>query len=72
MFTADDARAASSDDLDRRLQDAVRGATGRSASIRVYAEDWFRHSIERELESRGFTVDEVPDFVLKGDVRFSW
>lgn len=72
MFTAADAQQINADDLDRRIEDAVRGATGRRSSIRVYREDWFFHSIREELEKRGFTVDEVPDICLKGDVSFSW
>jgi hypothetical protein len=42
------------------------------ASIRIYIEDSFAHSIEYELERRGFKNIDAPSFVLKTDVEFSW
>ena len=72
MYTADHARAEASHDLDSRIQDAVAGASGNRASLRVYIEDPFCHTIAYELERRGFTVEHVPDIGLKGDVSFSW
>lgn len=72
MYTADQAREEHVSDLDEKIRDAVREARGNSATIRIYVEDPYRHSIEEELERRGFKNIEVPDFVLKGDVYFEW
>ena len=73
MFTAKDARRGNLDELDSRIENAVRGAGGgNSAYLRIYIEDSFRHTIEHELERRGFKNINVPDFVLKGDVYFEW
>lgn len=73
MYTADQAREQNKDDLDRRIQEAVQEAgSARTASMRIYAEDWFAHTIAQELEQRGFTDISVPSFILKMDVAFSW
>lgn len=73
MYTADQARARTTDDLDRRIQEAVQEAgSARTASMRIYAEDWFARTIAEELEQRGFTDIRVPSFMLKTDVAFSW
>jgi hypothetical protein len=73
MYTAANARSATQSDLDQRIQEAVAEAgSSRRASMRVYSEDSFSGSIEHELEKRGFTDIYVPNFILKGDVSFSW
>lgn len=78
MYTADHARQhreEAPNDLDERIQDAVEEANrlGRNtASVRVYSDDAYASRIQLELENRGFTDIYVPDFVLKGDVQFSW
>jgi hypothetical protein len=72
MFTADDARQLNEDDLDERIEQAVRDATGNYAYLRVYSEDPFRHSIKEKLEERGFKNVQVPDIIIKGDVYFEW
>lgn len=73
MYTADMARNSLNDDLDRRIEAAVKDARySRTASLRVYIDDWFVHSIREELEKRGFHSIDVPDICLKGDVYFSW
>lgn len=72
-FTADDARRGNWDELDGRIEAAVRDAGGgNSAYLRIYAEDSFRYGIESELEKRGFINIRVPNFTLKGDVYFEW
>jgi hypothetical protein len=78
MYTADHARQHREEapsDLDERLQAAVEEANRlgkNTASIRVYSDDAYARRIQLELENRGFTNIDVPDFVLKGDVEFSW
>lgn len=78
MYTADNARKhieEAPNNLDERIQDAVEEANRfgrRSASIRVYSEDAYASRIRLELENRGFHAIYVPDFVVKGDVEFSW
>jgi hypothetical protein len=72
MFTADDARRGNQDDLDRRIKNAVKGSSGKSAYLRIYIEDSFRDTIAHELDRRGFTNIVVPDITLKGDVYFEW
>ena len=72
MFTADDARRGNQDDLDERIERAVRETPGNSAYLRIYVEDSFCHSIRYELERRGFKNIVVPSIMLKGDVYFEW
>ena len=72
MYTADDARQWNQDDLDRRIENAVREGNGNSAYLRIYIEDSFRHSIKHELERRGFKNINVPSITLKGDGYFEW
>jgi len=72
MFTAEDAKNYRQDDLDQRIEDAVRGSSGNSASIRIYCDDAYWRNIESELERRGFKNIQVPDIILKGDVYFEW
>ncbi len=72
MYTAQMARDKVTDDLDRRIEAAVKEAFGNTGSLRVYIEDPFVHSIKEELEQRGFHSVDVPDICLKGDVYFSW
>lgn len=74
MYTANDARRGNYDDLDRRIEDAVRSHdAGPNASyLRIYIEDAFCHTIQEELERRGFKSVRVPDITLKGDVYFEW
>jgi hypothetical protein len=72
MFTAQDAARGNMDDLDQRIRQAVRDGSGKSAYLRIYMEDSFAHSIEYELEKRGFKNIQVPSFVLKTDVYFEW
>lgn len=73
MYTAKDARQSNQDDLDERIERAVRNSdTGTSAYMRIYIEDAFAHSIVSDLEERGFTNVYCPDFVLKTDVYFEW
>ena len=75
MFTATQAKTMSSSDLDERIEKAVKEAIScghKEASIRVYIEDSYVHTIENELEKRGFTDIYVPNICLKGDVSFSW
>lgn len=71
-FTADDARRGNADELDSRIKAAVREGGPNHAYLRIYIEDAFRDTIERELEARGFINIRVPDFTLKGDVYFEW
>ena len=68
------ARDGITDYLDRRIEAAVKDAAryGNTASLRVYIDDPFVHSIKEELEKRGFHSVYVPDICLKGDVDFSW
>ena len=76
MYTADHANSEDGqEDLDRRIRLAVLdedGGKSKSAYLRIYIEDPWRHSIEYELERRGFKNINVPDFILKGDVYFEW
>jgi hypothetical protein len=72
MFTAKDARRGNQNDLDRRIEHAVKDGTGHSAFLRIYAEDAFRYTIQEELEKRGFKNVSVPYIILKGDVYFEW
>lgn len=75
MFTADDARNTREDDLDRRIEAAVkeRDAGPKAAALlRVYIEDSFCCTIKDELERRGFKNVQVPDICIKGDVYFEW
>lgn len=73
MFTANDARKGNEDELDERIEYAVRNnQTGNGATIRVYHDDSFLHSIETELQKRGFININVPNITLKGDVYFEW
>lgn len=72
MYTADDARRGNYDELDARIEHAVREGDGNSASLRIYVEDAFFHSIWSELHDRGFKNIDVPYIVLKGDVYFEW
>lgn len=74
MFTAEDARHSSRDDLDRRIRAAVKDcdAGHNAAYLRIYIEDPWVHSIQSELEERGFKNINVPDICLKGDVYFEW
>ena len=78
MYTAEMARNQSESSpnvLDERIEKEVSYANYhgfRRASVRVYIEDPFVHTIKEELEKRGFTVDYVPEIILKGDVDFSW
>lgn len=78
MFTADDARRGNDDELDARIEAAVRDSgynpqTGNKfAYLRIYIEDSFCHTIRYELERRGFTNIDVPSIMLKGDVYFEW
>lgn len=78
MFTAEDARKqveTEPNKLDALIEEAVREANYHghtSASIRVYIEDAYVHTIREELEKRGFSAINVPDIILKGDVYFSW
>lgn len=74
MFTADQIGGGDQDDLDRRIAYAVKhNRCGYNrAYIRVYIEDSFAHSIEYELERRGFKDIDAPSFVLKTDVEFGW
>lgn len=78
MYTAEMARSnaeESPNKLDERIAEAVKEANYKGytqASVRVYIEDPYLHTIRDELEKRGFTVIHVPDICLKGDVDFSW
>lgn len=73
MFTADDARKGNEDELDERIEYAVRNnRNGNGAHMRIYYDDSFRHRIQSELERRGFKNIDVPSFTLKGDVYFEW
>lgn len=73
MFTADHARRGNEDELDGRIEYAVKNNRhGNGAYIRIYHDDTFRHRIEYELEARGFKNIEVPQITLKGDVYFEW
>jgi hypothetical protein len=72
MYTVSDARLQQSNDLDERIEAAVKEAYGNSAYLRIYCEDRFRYKIREELENRGFVNIQVPDFILKGDVYFEW
>lgn len=73
MFTAQDAKALQQNDLDERIEYAVKHRRqDDGAYLRVYSSDWFAHSIERELSNRGFVNIQAPSFVLSGDVYFEW
>lgn len=72
MYTADSARRGNWDELDERIEAAVRGGGYGRASIRIYHDDSFRHDIRWELEKRGFKNVGNADFTLKGDVTFEW
>lgn len=78
MYTANKARAYAANTpnkLDEQLKLIVENAIyhGLShATIRVFSEDAWFGTIAQELEKRGFTVNRVPDMVMKGDVEFSW
>ncbi|QIG68126.1 hypothetical protein EVB55_191 [Rhizobium phage RHph_Y68] len=73
MFTADDARRSDQNDLDERIEYAVRNRReGNGAYIRIYHDDSFRHRIVSELEKRGFKNIDAPSFSLKTDVYFEW
>jgi hypothetical protein len=74
MYTADMARKGNMDELDARIEAAVkdRDAGPNAAYLRVYIEDSFCQTIGEELERRGFKNVQVPDICLKGDVYFEW
>lgn len=72
MFTARDARQMQQDDLDERIERAVREAHGGRASMRVYCEDAWLPRLREELERRGFINIRIPDIIIKGDVEFGW
>lgn len=74
MFTANDARRVDASALDQKIEAAVREGEryGNRASIRVYIDDPWVHTIKEELEKRGFINVDVPDICLKGDVDFEW
>jgi len=72
MYTADDARKGNMDELDARIERAVREGGGNFAYLRIYIEDSFVHTIKYELERRGFKNVDVPDIIIKGDVYFEW
>ncbi len=74
MYTADMAEDDGQEDLDRRIRWAVKeqDAGYKAAYLRIYIEDPWFHSIQYELERRGFKNVRVPDIVLKGDVYFEW
>lgn len=74
MYTAKDARQTHNNELDRRIEKAVREMDGgrNAAYLRVYVEDPWCHTIEQELTKRGFKNIHVPDIILKGDVYFEW
>lgn len=74
MYTADDARRNWCEELDRRIEAAVResGAGYCAAYLRVYIEDPWKDRIKEELERRGFKNVDVPYIILKGDVYFEW
>lgn len=72
MFTANDARAMQVDELDKRIEAAVRDSKEGGAYLRVYCDDNFRYTIKADLEERGFKQVHVPDIILSGDVYFEW
>ena len=74
MYTAEMARQNDHDNLDLRIEAAVKDSRheANSASLRVYLEDPFVHTIKEELTKRGFKNIVVPDITLKGDVHFEW
>ncbi|QGZ14043.1 hypothetical protein PP939_gp206 [Rhizobium phage RL38J1] len=73
MFTANDARKGNEDELDERIEYAVRNNRhGNGAYIRIYHDDSFRWNIVGELERRGFKNIDAPSFTLKTDVYFEW
>ena len=78
MFTADMARDERAQlaqlELDRRIEAAVKESRswGNRATVRVYHDDPFVHTIREELEKRGFSGIVVPDITLCGDVSFEW
>ena len=78
MYTADHAwgqMTPSYDDLDLKIKAAVEEAQRWGASfaeMRVNIDDPWFHTIEEELEKRGFHGIEVPQMCLKGDVTFRW
>lgn len=75
MFTADKARALSTQSLDSRIEKEVKLAVAggyTDAYLRIYMDDPFFQSIEEELRERGFHSIKVPNITLKGDVYFSW
>lgn len=82
MFTADNARSLNKvlseeqsrlldERIKREVEDAVRSGLTHG-HLRVYNDDWFFHSIEYELNQRGFHSVDIPSITLKGDVYFSW
>lgn len=56
MYTADDAREEDSKLLDNQIKLAVEGSDrkGTRATMRVTPQDWFRETVEYQLEVRGF------------------
>lgn len=73
MYTANDARNADNDDLDQRIEYAVKHfREGNGASLRIYHDDSFRYRIVEELEMRGFKNIHAPSFTVKTDVYFEW
>lgn len=73
MFTANDARSGDMDALDVRIQKAIKNhRDGGGAYMRVYHDDPWRYSIERDLTERGFINIHVPDIIVCGDVYFEW
>lgn len=73
MFTAQDANNLVQNDLDERIERAVREYSENSgAYLRIYHDDSFFHNIEEELTRRGFKNINVPDICIKGDVWFEW
>ncbi|BCM87787.1 hypothetical protein [Methylobacterium indicum] len=73
MFTAENARQAQANDLDERIERAVRERRqGNGAYLRIYTEDAFCSTIYEDLVERGFKNIDVPDIILSGDVYFEW
>lgn len=73
MYTAVDARAKDTNDLDERIKYAVENfRSGAGAHMRVYYDDSFLANLEQELLDRGFKNIDIPDITLKGDVYFEW
>lgn len=71
-FTDQTARDLNMQDLDERIERAVRGSSGTGAHMRVYNDDPWVDRIEQELLDRGFHNVQVPMIVIKGDVWFEW